>query len=516
MNYCTKLFLLILTASVIRLLFSSATQLGNVEVYYWSWSLKPQWNYVDHPPVVAWMIWLTTLNQWLVSEFTVRLGAVLCSSMATWLIFKIGKTLRDERTGWIAAFCYTSCVYSSIAIGIFVLPDSPQIVFWLASLLLALKLNSPDKLDNKSNRRYWLIFGLASGLCIMCKVHGAFIWLGMILYLMFNDCSQFKRPGIYLAGLITLIVISPIFYWNIEHHWYTWKFQSTRFTVDGNKPNVIRFGKQLIEVFFTVGPIHFVIIWQAVVMYFRRKFADIGKQVQLLLFCNLPLILFLLVVSLFRETYAHWPGPAYVGLLVFPALTFTNKSAKKDGALPGILKWALGYCTMIACLQILVINYFPGTSSIYKEGIEVGKGDVTVDMFGWKEVGQRFQLLYQDDLKSGRIKKGSPIVITNWTPGAAIEFYIAHTTGQPVLGAAGLDSLHQYYWMNQYKKPLRRGDDAYYIVPSNYFDLKAIDGITKHFATAATALSLPVYRSNRLCREFHIIRLLNYDGLPFR
>src|SRR6185312_5993600 len=112
------------------------TELDNDEAYYFTYALHLQWNYFDHPPGVAILIRLSTLNLFFTGELFVRLGAIICAASGTWLSYCIGKLIRNERTGFYAAVLYNTSIYSGIIAGVFILPDSPQIVFWLAALLV--------------------------------------------------------------------------------------------------------------------------------------------------------------------------------------------------------------------------------------------------------------------------------------------------------------------------------------------------------------------------------------------
>jgi 4-amino-4-deoxy-L-arabinose transferase-like glycosyltransferase len=132
LNYQKRIFFLIAISTIIRSLIACSLELSNTEVYYWTFARHLQWNYFDHPPMVAWLIRLTTLNLLVHHEFFVRLGAIIASAICTWLIFKIGIKIKNEQTGWFAALLYTASIYSSIAAGAFILPDSPQMVFWFA------------------------------------------------------------------------------------------------------------------------------------------------------------------------------------------------------------------------------------------------------------------------------------------------------------------------------------------------------------------------------------------------
>lgn len=184
MAFRKKILFLITFATLARLIIASAIELGNDEVYYWTYALHLQSNYFDHPPIVGWLIRLTTANLLQHTELFVRLGAIISSAICTLLIYKIGTVISSRQTGWYSALLYTASIYSSIIAGTFILPDSPQMVFWLWSILLLVKIvNLPIK--NPQSLRLWCCFGISAGLCIMSNVHGVFLWFAVGLYAIF-------------------------------------------------------------------------------------------------------------------------------------------------------------------------------------------------------------------------------------------------------------------------------------------------------------------------------------------
>ena len=120
MKFRRSLWYLIIASLCIRLLIAYITELGNDEVYYYTYALHLQWNYFDHPPGVALLILLSTLNLWLTNELFVRLGAILCAAAGTWLSYKTGTLIRNERTGFYAAVLYNTSIYASIIAGTFI------------------------------------------------------------------------------------------------------------------------------------------------------------------------------------------------------------------------------------------------------------------------------------------------------------------------------------------------------------------------------------------------------------
>lgn len=224
-DYRKMTLVLIIISTLMRLIIASSLELSTAEVYYWAYSLKLQLNYFDHPPIVAWLIRLTTANLLLHSEIFVRLGAIAAAAGSTWLIFKVGTAVYNHQTGWFAALLYTSSLYGSFIAGAIILPDSP----------------------------------------------------------------------------------------------------------------------------------------------------------------------------LFRETLAHWSGPAYSCLLILPAIKLASGMQMQKLKIPVILKFGLVYLITIAVSEILITNFYPGTLSDEKNGLNVGRDDLTLDMYGWKEAGEKFDSLYRND-----------------------------------------------------------------------------------------------------------------------
>ena len=158
-----KTILLIVIATIFRLVIASVIELGNDEVYYRMYAQYIEWNYFDHPPLVGWLIRFTTANLFLDNELFIRLGAILSAAATTWFLFLSGKKLNNEYTGFLAALIYTATIYGSIIAGTFILPDSPQMVCWSGGLYLLIGITK-NQFINPTKRNNVLLFGFVAGL----------------------------------------------------------------------------------------------------------------------------------------------------------------------------------------------------------------------------------------------------------------------------------------------------------------------------------------------------------------
>lgn len=509
MSYKRKILLLIIISTAARLVIASAIELGNDEVYYWTYAQYLQWNYFDHPPIVGWLIRLTTANLTLHTELFVRLGAIISSAICTYLIFKIGTLITNIQTGWFAALLYTASIYASIIAGTFILPDSPQMPFWLLGILLLIKISHIPAYNSRSVL-LWCLFGVAAGFCIMSKVHGIFLWVAVAMYVIFIHPKWLRYPGIYLAAAITLIIISPIIIWNIQNHFITYTFHSSRVSFSGAGINAGGFIRELAGEVFYNNPVNFFLICTSLFLASKGKLQADKKDILLLLFCGLPLIITLLFVSLFRETLPHWSGPAYCCLLIFPAIKLAAVSNQNIRSIPGAIKASLIFIIILAVSGMAIIHFYPGTLSQQKQGLLTGEGDFTLDMYGWEEAGKKFDSLYKSDVAKKIMPFNAPIIINKWFPGAHTDFYIANKTKQPTFGIGRLFDLHQYYWSDKYKKPLQNDDAAYLIVPSNLYNRETLHEVNKYFNYYEMPVILSLLRNGVLCKYLYVFRFKGY------
>jgi hypothetical protein len=143
--------------------------------------------------------------------------------------------------------------------------------------------------------------------------------------------------------------------------------------------------------------------------------------------------------------------------------------------------------------------------------VNKGSGDVTLDMYGWKNVATMIDTALKKDISSGRMDKNSVIVCNHWFPAAHIDYYIGQTIGRPVIGLGNMYDLHHFEWLNAYQLKNKSITDAWCIVPSNYnCDVKAVYG--QRFSSVDTLGVFTSYRSGAVCRYFTIYRLKHFIG----
>lgn len=504
-RYSGKVRWLILIAAVVKLIVSALLELGNDEVYYWTYAIQPDWNHFDHPPMVGWLIRITTLNLLWVNEVALRLGSILCASVSTWFIFKTAKLLANERAGWYAALIYTFSVYTGFISGMFILPDSPQMPFWTGALYIMAHLFVRND-DHKVS--IWLLLGLMIGLATLCKVHGLFLWAGFGLFLLITRIRWLLNWRLYAGIAVTLICIFPVVYWNVLNDFITYRFHSERVTHTSLQWDML--GREIGGEALYQNPVIFLLILTALVAMARNRIRFKRRTSSIWMMCmSLPMIGVFWAISLMNPTLPHWSGPGYIPLFLVAAIYLDQRSTQP---VPGVLKVAGTLVVLVLAAGVLLVRLSPVNFGSHDRQ-NYGEYCPTLDLSGWKSFSKRFAALKEQDMQSGLMQASSPILVNKWFPGGHLEFYTARTTDTELLGVGLLEDIHKFAWLNKERTPLHTGQDAYIVVPSNLpLDVKAVYG--NYFNRIMPPVVIPQTRSGRNVRYFYVYRLKECKAVP--
>jgi len=454
------LWLLALSA-LVRGLLAAWMELGNDEVYYWTYALYPDWSHFDHPPMVGWMIQLFSLNLLFDSEFFLRLASVVFMTANTYIIFRIGKELKDARTGLYAALLYTASIYAFVITGIFIMPDTPLMLFWLLALWMGVRCFNGSALRQAQGPL--LLFGLFAGLAMLSKYSGIFLWVGLGLYILIFNRKQLKNPYLYLSLLISALCCIPILYWNIGNNFVSFSFHSER--VGGNSINFSTFGTELAGEFLYNNPVNVVVAVIAIIAAFKKKTGMESSLQRLILCIALPMIVVFWVFSLMRPTLPHWNSPAYVTLILLSAVWLSEKHKTK---LPR---------SIIAALSVLLLTLVIGVAEIktgfipldkHSEPEMLGRDDFTVDMYGWRQLGEKFADFREQKIAEGMMKAEDGIVANQWFPLANLDYYVARPLNMRVMGLGWPEQLHKYLWINDERGGFHLGESYWFLSDSRY------------------------------------------------
>jgi len=500
--------ILVLLSLLIRAFLAAFLEFGNDEVYYWTYALFPDYSHFDHPPMVGYLIQYTSINLVLDGELWIRAGSVLLGALNTWIIFWIGRKLRDELTGLYAALLYTGSIYAFIIAGTFILPDTPQLTFWLLTIYFLVQ--SVSEPVSKKAKKYLLWAGITTGLALLSKYTSVFLLSGVFLYLIVYNRQWFKTWQLYASFLIAIIFFLPVFIWNLNNDFISFTFQSDRVGIFEEGIRGDFFFTELLGQMLYNNPVNFILGIIALVALFKgRKIIDQDNG-KLLLLVALPLIFLFLFFSLFRHTLPHWTGPAWTTIIILSA-GYLRSVGKK--LFPAFTTASLAVLVLVIILGVMQIKggflfYDPGDTPQDR-----GKKDVSLDMYGWRQLATEFELILESEKQLGNIDPQSPFISSRWFPAANIDYYLAHPNGINVLGLGSLDALHKYVSITEERGGFEEGMDAWFLTVSHDFrDPLTMYG--KYFEEIELAYTVPVHRNGKHVMNAFIYYLKDMKTVP--
>ena len=495
--------ILLVLSAVIRLLIAGAIELGNDEVYYWTYAKFPDMSHFDHPPMIGLLIQLFTFNLRFDSEIFLRLGSVVLGTASTWLIFLIGKKIKNPAAGLYAAFLFTASFYGFVLVGIFILPDTPQVFFWLISLYL-LVCSLPDESLSKQSRAYVFFAGLSIGFALLSKYHSVFLLFGAGMFILFSNRKWLLARETWMALLMAVLLFMPVVFWNSNNNYISFTFHENRvgITESGIQPQY--FIAEILGQVFYQNPVNVVLIILAFIALFRSKDVLEKPYRRLILWISLPLWLVFVSFSLFRFTLPHWTGPAYTGFILITASWLATPSGDKKRLklIPWPLAVSLVFMLTVITLAVTQIRY--GWVPLKKWKVE----DVSADLWGMQQLGEKFAAIADWDEQHFLMDKGSPIFTFRWFPAANFDYYVARPSGRKVYALGSLERIHKYKWINQIRGGMKKEADAYYIALSDdYEDPMRLYG--NLFELVLPSDTISILRGRDTIRKAYIYKLIN-------
>jgi hypothetical protein len=277
---------------ILALIQARFTELQDDEAYYWVYSKYLAWGYFDHPPMIALLVKLGYAIS--PNELGVRLFPLLLNVLSLLIIEK----LLTNRNSLLFYAIACSIAVLQIA-GFIAVPDIP-LIFFTALFFLCYK-----RFTEKQSPQNILLLGLTIIFLFYTKYHAILI----VLFTILSNLKLLKKPGLYVAALIALILYLPHLYWQWQHDWVSFRYHLFESNVDPYKFSyTIEFlaGQLLIA-----GPIAAFILLSAAFLYKTKTVTEKGLKWSMIGF-----YIFFLLSSFRGKVEPNWTSPALVSLIV--------------------------------------------------------------------------------------------------------------------------------------------------------------------------------------------------------
>lgn len=464
------------------------------ESYYWLYGKHPALSYLDHPPMVGWLLTLSTsfLGD---GAIGLRAPTALSALGVTW----IGMDLMRRMGGSIRA--QTLWVLLSIAAPAFamthflMLPDGPLVFFWTATIYALWRARETSSLT------WWVAAGAAAGGTLLSKYSAAFLLPGGLLILIFDPVMrrQLRRPGPWIALILASLCFVPVMIWNEQHDWISFSFQ----TASRYKRAHIR-AHWLLQ--FVAGQLVLllpllIIAWAGVPWMLARLKARSAKALWLASFF-LPLFGFMLVNSVAMHVKINWVLPAYVTLGLAVCLWLDR--CRIDRSRPRLFRAMIVLSLVLAASAILapLIDIVPQTGNI--------------NWTGWPRIAQRAEhweevldrengvegdifFFCENDRDSSQLARNLFLHVPEWSRTEIVS-------AQNVFG---LDGIEFNEWSNVEHAA---GDDAIFVLTNPDKRKYAVEQVRHLFREVRRAERLEIHRLGRTVLTADIYTCKGYTG----
>jgi 4-amino-4-deoxy-L-arabinose transferase-like glycosyltransferase len=346
-------------------LIVSPLQLYPDEAQYWWWSQNLDWGYFSKPPLIAWIIRLTTIAG--DPEWAIRLASPLLHGATALLLFGIGRLAYDARVGFWSALAYATLPGISYSAGL-ISTDVPLLFCWATALYALLRV-----LDDP-RWRWPVLCGVAIGLGLLAKYAMAYFILCAIVAAILNRKARtFVLSWRALASLILAVtILSPNLIWNAAHGWPTLVHTQSNANWSHAHYSFRNAGSFLFGQFGVFGPLmmagYLGALWRVGSGEERNSSAVILSAF------SVPVLLLIVIQSFISEANANWAASAYVAAIPL--------------AVVSLLSWwqgrALALSFAIAAVSLFALwigQMSPATADA------MGLGNALKRETGWRELG---------------------------------------------------------------------------------------------------------------------------------
>jgi dolichol-phosphate mannosyltransferase len=311
---------------LLRLFYGGPFEILFEEGYYWNYAQHLDISYLDHPPMVAWLIWAST-TLFGHSEFSVRIGALVCWAVTGYYAYRLTDAVHGAKMA-LRALLLVALLPIFFGFGLVITPDSPLLACWAGALFYLYRSLIGEK------RTAWIGVGIFLGLGMLSKYVTALLGGATLAFLLVDSRSRkwLSRPEPYLAFLIVLVLFLPVIIWNAQHDWGSFYFQGPsrlmgKYNFD--LPDLI--GSILILLTPTGFASAIATVTSRKTVVFDQQTVSGSRTYRLLLTLTIfPLAVFV-AFSLFRNIKLSWTGPLWLGILPYMAVFMASNHRKPTG-----------------------------------------------------------------------------------------------------------------------------------------------------------------------------------------
>ncbi|KAF0118134.1 MAG: glycosyl transferase family 39 [Rhodospirillaceae bacterium] len=289
------------------------------EAQYWIWAQTPAWGYFSKPPLIGWVIALTT-HLCGEGEPCIRLGAPLAYFVGSLALYEVGRRLYTPVVGFWSAVLFLTLpgvAFSAMIISV----DPFLLMFWSLGLAVLVRALAEKHLG------WWGVLGVILGLGLLAKYAMLFFMVSLLLYLAWSPARSVRTAGPWLAMAVAGVFLAPNLVWNVANGFVTVKHTGANAHWDTGTLLHPLAGIAFIGAQWAVfGPVPMtVLVW---LLGRGRRLLGEDANARLLVSFILPVLAVMSGEAFLSRAHANWGASAFVPatVLVVAWLVRLNKA----------------------------------------------------------------------------------------------------------------------------------------------------------------------------------------------
>lgn len=276
------------------------------ETQYWVWSQSLDWGYFSKPPLIAWIIALTTAL-FGDSDWAVRLAAPFLHTLtAVFLALSANRLFGREAAFWTLAVWLTlPSVWLSAAV---ISTDAVLLPCWSLALYAFIRLRDGAGWASA------VLMGVGIGLGLLAKYAMSYFLAGLVLAALLDAPSRraLLHPRLIPGALTALIILAPNFVWNWRNDFATVSHTAANANWGADMFNPGEAASFLIDQIAIFGPAFVVVLFYLIFRIVRDWLTGKADPVWLVLACFcVPALVIVTGQAFLSRAHANWAVSAY-------------------------------------------------------------------------------------------------------------------------------------------------------------------------------------------------------------
>jgi dolichol-phosphate mannosyltransferase len=493
-----------------RAWFATTLPLSGDESYHWQWSRHLAWGYYDHPGLTAYLIRLATWLAGASTELSVRLPALSALTGTAILVFAWARSVsrrrgasrvEAEQAGFLAGMMVV-WVPVLAALSVYMSTDPPLLFFYTLALFLY-----DDALETGAWCS-WLAAGAATGLAALSKFLAFFLAPTLLLFLVLSprDRVWLRRPHVYVAAAVALIVFAPFLAWNATHGWATFTFNFDLRQDRSLAP--IHLPEYALWQALALSPGVFVVALWALRRAFGSWRAESDRALLFLGLASTVPLLYFLYESLRQPVAVHWPAAGWIGTFVVAScLLASGQTPRRWRRFGSRSLWLAASLALVLHAALHVPPRWLKFSWSYSEERSIIDTGRLNERYGWRELGA-----WVSDVRAEMTQRRGRDVFVIAAHYAMVSHLAFYTPEQIDAHLWSMRRVHgeSYRFWDDY--PSLAGMNAIFVAKYRGRVESALPKLREHFAEVGELESLPIYVDGEDVRTFTLVRCYGFDG----